>query len=215
MTAFPVEIPDDTEVIETLRYDPDKGCIRRAEHLARLSATCAKLGFSCDIGDVEAQLDALDGNQFKRIRISVTRDGEVTVLSPPLTQTPVDWRVRIHPTRLRSSDPWLKVKTTQRTLYDTARANLPEGVDEWIFLNKSGEVCEGTITNVFIQTTDGLITPPVASGLLPGVLRAELIASGRASEGAVSHKMITDPDARLLVGNSLRGLIKVASVDID
>ena len=36
--------------------------------------------------------------------------------------------------------------------YDAARAALPAGVDEVVFLNERGEVCEGTITNVFARS---------------------------------------------------------------
>ena len=59
--------------------------------------------------------------------------------------------------------------------------------DEVILLNERGEVCEGTITNVFADVGDGvLVTPALACGLLPGVLRGELLDEGRASEAVLS-----------------------------
>ena len=92
--------------------------------------------------------------------------------------------------RLRSDDPWLRVKSTKRAVYDRARAALPAGLDEVLFLNERSEVCEGTITSVFFDRGQGMRVPPLSCGLLPGVLRAGEL-----------------PSVRLWVGNALRGLI--------
>ncbi len=102
---------------------------------------------------------------------------------------------------------WLGHKTTNRALYDQARAGLPVGIDELIFVNERGEVCEGTITNVFVQEGDRLLTPPLASGLLPGVLRAELLDTGRAVEAVLTLPDLEHAEA-IFCGNSLRGLIR-------
>jgi 4-amino-4-deoxychorismate lyase len=103
--------------------------------------------------------------------------------------------------RLNSADPWLGHKTTRRAVYDAARAALPQGLDEMIFQNERGEVCEGTITTVFFDRGQGMRTPPLACGVLPGVLRADL---GAAEEVLLAVDL---PRVRLWVGNALRGLI--------
>ena len=103
--------------------------------------------------------------------------------------------------RLASDDPWLRVKSSRREVYDRARAAIPEGLDEVIFLNERGEVCDGSITSVFFDRGQGMRTPPVSSGLLPGVLRVEL-----ACPEEVLHAGDL-PGVRLWVGNALRGLI--------
>jgi 4-amino-4-deoxychorismate lyase len=82
---------------------------------------------------------------------------------------------------------------------------LPAGVDEAVFLNERGEVCEGAITTVFADLGDGLVTPPLACGLLPGILRAEMLTLGRAREGLLGMDDLVR--AQLFVGNALRGLI--------
>ena len=107
--------------------------------------------------------------------------------------------------RLSSSDPWLAIKSSNRTAYDTARATLPESLDEVIFQNERGEVCDGTITTVFFDAGDGLCTPPLSSGLLPGVLRAEMLAKDALREAVLRASDLDK--VRLWVGNSLRGLI--------
>ena len=71
-----------------------------------------------------------------------------------------------------------------------------------IFVNERGEVCDGSITTLFFDRGQGMRTPPLTSGLLPGVLRAEL---------AVPEEVLLGDDlprVRLWVGNSLRGLIR-------
>jgi branched-chain amino acid aminotransferase len=49
------------------------------------------------------------------------------------------------------------------------------GAGEAIFANTKGELCEGTGTNVFLVDDEGVRTPPLASGCLPGVTRALVI----------------------------------------
>jgi para-aminobenzoate synthetase/4-amino-4-deoxychorismate lyase len=49
-----------------------------------------------------------------------------------------------------------------------------------------------------------LVTPPLARGLLPGVLRASLIEEGRAVEGELRAD---DLRGEFMIGNALRGLI--------
>jgi branched-subunit amino acid aminotransferase/4-amino-4-deoxychorismate lyase len=51
------------------------------------------------------------------------------------------------------------------------------GADEGIFFNTRGDLAEGTASNVFLLFEDGrLVTPPAASGLLPGIAR-EIVLS--------------------------------------
>lgn len=49
------------------------------------------------------------------------------------------------------------------------------GAREAIFGNVSGNLCEGTGSNIFIVKDNQLITPPLTSGCLPGVTRALVI----------------------------------------
>src|SRR5262249_42634042 len=113
-----------------------------------------------------------------------------------------------------SADALLRHKTTRRETYMQARAEYQmHQADEVILLNERREICEGTITNVFVDAGDGiLLTPPLASGLLPGVLRAELLDQGRASEAVLGPSDLMDAKT-LYVGNSLRGLIRAKLTD--
>ena len=190
----------DVRLIETLLWDGVR-FPRLDLHLARLAAGAAALAFACDRGAVQAALAAAVGGLPLRVRLTLGAAGDVAVTVGPLPAAKAEWRVGLAAARLSSDDPWLRVKSTRRAAYDAARAALPAGLDEVVFLNERGEVCDGTITTVFFDRGQGMRTPPLASGLLPGVLRAEL---GVPEEVLLARDL---PGLRLWVGNALRGLI--------
>ena len=206
--ATDLQMPADRSfrVIETVGWDGAR-FVRIWAHLARLERTCARFGIRFDRGEVLVWLDSFDlGAAAERVRVTVDRDGLVTASHALLGPSPAVWRVAVADVRVRADDPWLQVKTSQRALYDLARANLPVGVQEMIFLNQRGEVAEGAITSVFFDAGTGLCTPPLACGALPGVLRAEMIGQG------CREAVLRAGDlgrVRLWVGNSLRGMIPV------
>jgi 4-amino-4-deoxychorismate lyase len=179
------------------------GFPRLARHLARMQATAARLGYRFDRGEVDRLLASLPPGDL-RVRLLLEPAG-LSISHGALTPNPALWRLAYAADRLAAGDPWLQVKTTRRALYDRARAALPSGVDELVFLNTRGEICEGTITNIFVQAEGVLLTPPLASGLLPGCLRAELLETGAAREAVLRPDDLAG--LPLFVGNSLRGLI--------
>jgi para-aminobenzoate synthetase/4-amino-4-deoxychorismate lyase len=78
---------------------------------------------------------------------------------------------------------------------------------DMVFLNERGEVAEGARSTVFVERDGILLTPPLTSGALPGVLRAELLAAGRAREAVLLPE---DLSAGFWLGNALRGLMPVS-----
>ena len=195
--------PEGVRVLETLRYDSQGGCVRMALHVARAERTCAALGFSFDRVELVRILNGVKAEVPLRLRVSIGADGISLEKQPFIAGG--DWRFGLSGVRLSSSDPWLQVKTTQRALYNQARAGLTAGLDEVVFMNENGHLCEGTITNLFVQKDDGLVTPPLSCGVLPGVLRADLLAQGKVREAIIT---VADLDeGQVFLGNSLRGLI--------
>ena len=191
-------------VIETLAWNGHQ-YVRLQRHMARLDRTCAKLGYPLDAKSVLQSLQALPQCGPLRVRLTVGAAGDIELTHAPLAASAPVWRLALATPQLQADDAWLQVKTTHRALYDQVRAALPTGVEEVIFCNQHGEVCEGTITNVFFDAGQGLCTPPLRCGLLPGVLREELLALGACQEAVLHHDMLAG--AQLWVGNSLRGLI--------
>lgn len=202
----------DFELIETMRWEPETGFLRFDRHLARLYGSAAELGFNCDpqkIGDVLA--NAVDGSRIAlRTRLVLPRSGDAAASTQPYEPLAADkvWRLRLARTRLDSSDTLLRHKTSRRQLYTHARSEyLITQADEVILANERGEICEGTITNLFADFGDVMLaTPRLDCGLLPGVLRAELLDEGHAEEAIYSLDDLKSAKG-LFVGNSLRGLI--------
>lgn len=186
--------------------------VRRDLHLGRLRRTAARFGI--EMPDIAEQIDSLSSPDPLRVRLTVNRQGEADLTYQTFDPLPdgTVWRLGLADQRLCATDPWLGVKTTQRRLYDSARAALPAHLDEFVFLNEDGWLCEGTITNLFVDLGDGLLTPPLGCGVLPGVLREELIATGRAREARLDYAALSTCRA-LFVGNSLRGLIPARLVE--
>ena len=200
------------ELIETLRWEPARGFVRLERHIARLTASARELGFELSPAGIDRALrDAVSGDTPLRVRLTLARAGKAEVTTQPFTPLASDtvWTLQLAETRLDANDPLLRHKTTRRHIYDAARAEFSrEEADEVILLNQHGQVCEGTITNVFVDAGDGpLLTPPLRCGLLPGVLRGELLESGEAREAVLTEDDLRRANA-IFVGNSLRGLIK-------
>jgi len=196
------------DLIETMRFEPDTGVARLERHLERMKRSAAELGFAFDRHEARNKVQALcfELEAPTRLRLLLSRGGEISLESSalplpreglseciplPLPVVPGDWRLR-H-------------KTTDRGFYEVARAiATARGAHEALFVREDGLVTEGSVTNVFVERDGKLLTPPVALGLLPGILRGELLAEGRALEAELT---LDDLAAGFFIGNGLRGLL--------
>lgn len=183
-------------LIETIYWD-GRAAPRWPLHAARLRRSALSLGWA------EPRPEMPKGPDHPaRLRLTLNGAGELRLELHPLPPGKDLWRIGIASERLSSADPWLSVKSSNRGIHDRARAALPPGLDELIFLNERGELAEGTITSLFFDRGEGMRTPPLTSGALPGVLRAEL----NCPEEVLRADEL--PGVRgLWVGNALRGLI--------
>ena len=187
-------------LIETMLWD-GMAFPRLPLHFSRLQSSAQRLGWRCDLAEVAEALQAAVPKNPCRLRLTLDAQGVLRAVSAPLPPPKPLWHLAAAAETERSSDPWLGLKTSRRPAYDRARAALPDGIDEVIFCNEKGEVCDGTITTLFFDRGAGLRTPPLTCGLLPGVLRAEL---------ACPEERLHASDlaaVRLWVGNAVRGLI--------
>ncbi len=202
----------DFRLIETLAYRPGQGFVRLDRHLARMARTAQKFGIDFDRTAAWTILDASLGEIALRCRLTLDADGKFELTSGELAANPSVWRVDLAKQRLSSSDIWLGYKTTRRAVYDMARAGLPLRVDELLFLNERDELCEGTITNLFLTMPDGRrLTPSLRCGLLPGVLREELLDNKEVTESVLTLTDLKNAQS-IHCGNSLRGLIRAELV---
>ncbi|WP_368186747.1 aminotransferase class IV family protein [Aestuariibius sp. HNIBRBA575] len=200
----------DFRLIETFGIYPDSGARHLDRHLRRMARSAGILGLPFDLNTAQARIAELvelhvDGPT--RCRLTLTVDGRFDLTQAPLAANPDIWRVAIAPNRLHSQDPWLAHKTSRRAIYDAARAHIPDGVDELVFLNERDEICEGTITNLFL--VDQKRTPALTCGVLPGIQREIALEQG------YSEAIVTLSDLQnggFMMGNSLRGFISAALV---
>eukprot|EP01037_Dinobryon_pediforme_P017688 gene17688-17897_t len=167
-------------LIETLRWSAPEGFRRLPAHLDRLQSGAAELGFAFDRDRLISALDALAAGfgadaPDQRVRIELSPNGEVALSNAPLdAQGPDPLKLAIARRRVDPADPFLRRKTTRRAHWDEGFAEARVlGCDEALFLNRREEVTEASRFSVFVEMEDGapLITPALACGLLPGILR--------------------------------------------
>jgi para-aminobenzoate synthetase/4-amino-4-deoxychorismate lyase len=201
------------ELFETLRLEAGEYPLLRL-HLERLQASARSLGFACRLPSLVAALAAEAVPRQRgvfRVRLTLAHDGSCRVAVAPWRDQPDrQWRAVLAAETLPADDYLLRHKTTARTRYERTLAALaarPEVFDA-IFVNRRGEVCEGARSSVFVERDGLLLTPPLACGLLPGVLRRQLLDTGRAREQVLWPADLRAP-AAVYLGNALRGLLPV------
>jgi para-aminobenzoate synthetase/4-amino-4-deoxychorismate lyase len=203
------------ELFETLRLENGEYPLL-TYHLERLADSARVLGFGRDMQAISSALNELAlqyGQGLFRVRLSLVHAGTHAIAVTPLAAEcdPAGMRSVVLAAELLDPDDYLRRhKTTVRGLYDATLAGLagrPEVFDA-IFFNSRGELCEGARSNVFIERAGQLLTPPVACGVLPGVMRRQLLESGRAVEAVLTRQDLLGASS-LYVANALRGLIPV------
>ncbi|MGJ0425121.1 aminotransferase class IV [Methylocystis sp.] len=209
---------NDFGLIETLLWTRGEGFCLLPEHLARLAASSAALGFAHDEARIRDALNAAvvgASNGRLRVRLVVAREGTIDTSVTPIEPIPPDtiWRVAVAKRRFASADPLLRHKTTRRALYEDALAEAAQryGADEVLFQNERDELCEAARCNLFVPQGELLLTPPLSCGLLPGTLRAALIAQGRARESILRLEDISGSE--FFLGNSVRGLVRARLIE--
>jgi para-aminobenzoate synthetase/4-amino-4-deoxychorismate lyase len=193
------------DLIETMRFDPEEGVAEIERHLARMKRSAEALGFAFDRHDARNELQAATFylKAPRRLRLLLSRSGALAIETRPLGEMPAGLvPVRIAPLPVEPEDFRLRHKTSDRAFYDEAR--IASGAFELVFEDRDGFLTEGSFTTLFVEREGRLVTPPLARGLLPGVLRERLIEDGRALEGELRRN---DLEGGFYIGNSLRGLI--------
>ncbi len=196
------------KLIETLRRDGGVYPMW-AGHLARLRRSAAYFGFPLDESLLMQELGRQPVKGVWRVRLTLDKAGVIDVQAVAFDGSqPGLWLAALAEQRIDSCDVLRRHKTTARPLYDAALASLPADSPffDLVFLNERGEVAEGARSNVFVERDGLLLTPPVDSGALPGVLRADLLARGQAREAVLRPADLADG---FWLGNALRGLVRV------
>lgn len=202
--------PVDLTLRETLRWEPACGFLRLEQHLRRLARSADALGFRAPADPAASLKAAVSATEPTTVKLVMNYRGELDITTEPFHPLAPDavWRVKIaQKTVLDSADTFYRHKSSRREPYEAARAEFSaDEADEVLLLNERGEICEGTMTSLFIEGPEGqLLTPPLDSGILAGVLRADLIRERRARGQALKPQDVQG--RKLFVGNSLYGLV--------
>lgn len=199
-----------------MRWEPLSGILRFNLHMARLENSARELGFHYNMEAVHQKIAEIGaGENPLKLRLTLAPDGLITIAALPYVplQPQNVWRIAIARTRLNHDDRLLRHKTTRRQAYIAAREEYSTAeVDEVVLLNDRDEVCEGTITSIFLDVGGATcVTPSLSCGLLDGVLRRELLNNEVVKEATIKVDELANA-RNILVGNSLRGMIRAQLV---
>jgi len=214
---------------------------RLAAHLRRLRASAAFLRLTVPATDEQmessiSELIRLNSCTEAYVRVTLTRGasaqglrfdgaGPATLLiharpiqPPPTEQYRNGAKLIIGTARQNSANPLAQHKTLSYLLYLLARQEAADaGANGAILLNEHGQVAEESVSNVFLVRRGTLLTPPVYSGLLPGITRGVVLDLARTEGLPVEERPIAAGELfdaeEMFLTNSLMEIMPVRSVD--
>jgi para-aminobenzoate synthetase / 4-amino-4-deoxychorismate lyase len=219
--GFLYALQDQSEPIglfETIRIEQGKAC-HIDMHLERIAKSASKLKIKFDlnkaIGLIKETCSQLDAHLIHRMRLDLSAEGLLSVKTAVIQNLepgPVLWAndLLTDDTTMSSSDRLLGHKVTRRKLYDQAWLAAEKlGAFDALFVNEQGFVTEGGRSNVFIKKDGQWITPPLASGCLPGVMRSIVLKDSKyqAIEQNISRLDVFNAE-EVIFTNALRGIVK-------
>lgn len=191
------------EALETLRLEGGVA-LRSEAHLARMQRTARHFGLRFSLAEARACLRTLPPTGSWRLRLTCDAEGRFAHTLTPFVPTsgPVLLALADRPVpTLGPRAEFLAHKTTRRELYAMSK---PADAFDVILWNEAGELTECSFGNLALQIDGEWQTPPLTAGLLPGVLRAELLAQGCIKEARLTRDDLGRA-TELAFFNSLRG----------
>ena len=200
--------------IETFYWDDIENYRHIGRHLNRLSKAVKHDEIMRDV--VEHLAVYQPAHNPARVRLIVDAGGQINLTDKALKPIDSPLRIALSKYALTAKRQETRHKVSLRDFYDGERYRLKQshGVDEVIFVNQKGELCEGSFTTLFIEKDAQLYTPALEAGLLPGVYRAKILSDQKAIASVLTLDDLRTADA-IYVGNSLRGLMPATLTDIN
>jgi len=200
-------------LIETMRSDNSGTIPLLSRHLQRLQISAQQLNYPCPIETIKhALLETVEKyyqNTEGRLRLLLHKNGEFELQHQPLPafcQNTYPPSIVLAQPYLKTPHFWLQHKTTFRPDYAQAQHWLQSHPDYFdsIFLNKNKQVCEGSRSTIYVQLNGHWYTPPLDCGVLPGIMRAVLLESGKVHERILSVNELVNASA-WRISNALYG----------
>lgn len=213
--------PEPLGLFETIRIEDGQAC-HLGMHLERISQSAKKLKIKFDANRARSLIQEactpLDKQSIYRLRLDLSAEGLLSVKTAPIQNLqpgPILWAGDLlsSDTTMSSADRLLGHKVTRRKLYDQAWLAAEKlGAFDALFINEQGFVTEGGRSNVFVKKDGRWLTPPLASGCLPGVMRSIVLkdAKYQAIEQNITRSDILSAE-EVIFTNALRGIVKTSN----
>ena len=211
--------PPPFELLETLLLQ-NAQYVFLERHLQRMARSASHFGFAFDrriVVEALSRHTAAHPGGIRRVRLLVSKGGQIRVESMALDAAPTDWFAPARNTKpvnaalagkpVDRRHRFLFYKTTARAVYDEHTALHPEAFDVLLW-NQEAELTEFTRGNLVLELDGRLLTPPVPCGLLAGTLRGELLERGVIDE-AVLHRTDLARATAVWFINGVRGWVPV------
>ena len=208
-------------LFETIRIEQGQAC-HLGKHLDRISQSAKSLKIKFDSNRAKSLIkeacSQLDASLIYRLRLDLSAEGLLSVKTAAIQNPqvgPILWASDILATdaTMSSTDQLLSHKVTRRKLYDQAWLAAEKiGAFDALFINEKGFVTEGGRSNVFIKKDGRWLTPPLASGCLPGVMRSIVLndAKYQALEQDITPADVLSAE-EVIFTNALRGIVKTTN----
>ena len=208
-------------LFETIRVEQGQAC-HLGKHLDRISQSAKLLKIKFDSNRAKSLIkeacSQLDASLIYRLRLDLSAEGLLSVKTAAIQNPqvgPILWASDILATdaTMSSTDQLLSHKVTRRKLYDQAWLAAEKiGAFDALFINEKGFVTEGGRSNVFIKKDGRWLTPPLASGCLPGVMRSIVLndAKYQALEQDITPADVLSAE-EVIFTNALRGIVKTTN----
>ncbi|MEI9907915.1 MAG: aminotransferase class IV [Actinomycetota bacterium] len=210
--------PDGNGIFETIKVI-DGRCSFINEHLERAERSAQILGMDFPLRKsllkrIEANIASHQiGSGEGRLRVSFSRTGEVEASYSPYVKWNRAAQIVTSDWLVHESSPIVGIKALpfRSHLAAIEKARF-DGFDEIVRFNTSGFLCEGATANLLVRLDGNWITPNLASGCLPGIIRAFFIDHLAVKEQAITRDEFEQCDAIFLT-SSLREIQPVSQVD--
>ena len=207
---FLTGLANDFDLFETM-YATGEGCRNRDLHLSRMARSAEYFGIPFSHEQARKLLDeqcaTLTGPS--RMRLALSQGGSFSATATPLTPLWTPVAILVAPDPMPANDVFLRHKTTVRARYDQAWRDAEQaGAFDMVFFNEQGELAEGGRSNVFVRIDGRWYTPPLSSGVLPGIMRMLMLLDPAwdATERVITRQMFARAE-EIVVCNSLRGAL--------
>ena len=205
--------PLGTGLFETVRTENSRPQLL-SRHMRRVLLSARHLGISLPSEDqILDAVDALLSTQIfpvGRLRLSFSLDHFVATHESYLVQKD---KLTVAIYRTSGSSAVRQHKTFPYTEHlNLLAAAVAEGVDEFICVDQLGRVTEGAVSNLALRIGGSWITPPITSGILPGVIRALAVERCDVLVREISESDLLECDGAIAM-SSLKVALPISSID--